>query len=205
MKVIGIAGGVASGKSLVAKQLAELGAWVLDADQVGHAVLKEPEVIQAIRDRWGATVLDSQGRVIRREVAKIVFHGPQAATELAFLEALTHPRIGERLAEIMEQHRRQQQTPALVLDAALMFKGGWDRLCDVIVFVDTPRARRLQWARQRGWNERDFDAREASQTPVNAKRTKADVVIDNSGTLEQTRNQVHEFWKTLNQQPSSHV
>jgi dephospho-CoA kinase len=197
MRVIGILGGVASGKSLVAKQLQELGAWVLDADRAGHEVLEEPEVRQALRGRWGEEVFHSWGEVDRAAIARIVFGPPpRGPRELSFLEQLTHPRIGARLRRQADDARRQGAT-AVVLDAALMLEAGWDDQCDTILFVAAPRSVRLQRARQRGWSEEQFAAREAAQKSLEDKRQRADQTIDNSGTAEQTAEQVCRIWQSL--------
>jgi dephospho-CoA kinase len=197
MILIGILGGVASGKSEVSRRLQSLGAEVLDADQVGHAVLRELEVRRAVGHRWGERVLDAAGEIDRRKVAEIVFAGtPESDVELKFLEQSTHPRIGQRLeSQLAEWHRAGVR--AAVLDAPVMLKAGWDRLCQRIIFVDAPRPVRLARARQRGWSETDFAAREAAQEPLEAKRTRADLTIDNSATREQLYAQVDRFWQGL--------
>src|SRR5437879_4837613 len=100
MKILGVIGGVASGKSLVAKCLGELGAAHLDADAAGHAVLREPEVERAARERWGERIFAIEGHISRPALAHIVFGpGPEASAELEHLERLTHPRIKERLRQ----------------------------------------------------------------------------------------------------------
>jgi dephospho-CoA kinase len=195
MKVIGIAGGVASGKSLVADGLKQLGAEVLKADLVGHEVLRESEVKEAIRQRWGDRVFDQQGEVKRPAVAKIVFAPPPSGPEeLAYLEQITHPRIEQRLRARLAE-LAASQTKTVVLDAALMFKAGWDWFCDKIIFVETPRELRLARARQRGWSAAEFAAREAAQQAPELKRSRADVVIDNSGSPDATLDQLREFWR----------
>ncbi len=195
MLVIGIAGGVASGKSLIAEQLRQLGAEVLDADSIAHEVLLEDEVKKSVRRRWGESVFNTDGSINRSAVAKIVFaasaDGPE---QLAFLESITHPRIGERLRHRVAELAAGDKVPALVLDAAVMFKAGWDRICDNIVFVDAPRAARLARALNRGWTEEQFAAREAAQESLDEKRRRANWVIDNSGSPEQTLAQVRQFW-----------
>lgn len=197
MILIGILGGVASGKSEVSGRLRTFGAAVLDADRVGHAVLREAEVKQAVRRRWGEAVFDAAGEIDRRTVAGIVFAtAPESKTELAFLEQLTHPRIGRRLQEQLAELQRQGVSAA-VLDAPVMLKAGWDALCQRIVFVDAPRDARLARARQRGWTEADFAAREAAQEPVEIKRRRADVTLDNSLTRQHLFAQVDRFWHSL--------
>jgi dephospho-CoA kinase len=197
MQIIGLLGGVASGKSLVARQLAELGACVLDADRAGHEVLRLPEVETAARARWGNRVFTPDGHIDRRRLAGIVFApAPGGPLEREYLEQLTHPDIGRRL----EQQIREVAAagaPAAVLDAAVMLEAGWEHLCDHLIYVDVPRAMRLERARGRGWSEEDFTARENAQQPLDRKRGCADLVIDNSGTPEQTRVQVEQCWRRI--------
>jgi dephospho-CoA kinase len=188
---------VASGKSLVAQQLRELGAAVLDGDQQGHEVLRETDVIEQLRHRFGDTVLKSDGSINRRAVAQQVFaQSAEGRRDLEFLEKLTHPRIGTRLSRRLEELRQQGQQ-VVVLDAALMFKAGWNRHCDRILYVDAPREVRLARALRRGWSEQNFNDREASQTPLEVKKLRSTDTIDNSGSPEQTRGQVEQFWDSL--------
>ncbi|HUG67343.1 MAG TPA: dephospho-CoA kinase [Pirellulaceae bacterium] len=198
MKIIGILGGVASGKSFVAEQFRRLGAMVLDADQVGHEVLREPEVIQAARERWGDEVIAENGQINRSAVAKIVFAPPpKGPEELEFLEQLTHPRIGRRLQQEFARARQSRDIEVVILDAPVMLKSGWDRYCDHILFIEAPRNLRLQRARDRGWSDASFTAREAAQESLETKRAAASHILDNSGSLEATRLQVESFWQSL--------
>ncbi|MFT5525119.1 MAG: dephospho-CoA kinase [Pirellulaceae bacterium] len=197
MHIIGICGGIASGKSLVTDQFHALGAAILDADKAGHQVLKESAVIEILVERWGAKILDEQNQVVRSVVAKIVFAPhPAGPQELAFLEQTTHPQIGKRLKQQLNEFKYADMK-AVILDAPVMFKAGWDGMCDTIVFVDAPRAIRLDRAKNRGWSEADFDAREAAQESLEVKRSRADLVIDNSGSQDQTAAQIEELWNKL--------
>ncbi len=197
MQVIGILGGVASGKSLVARQLAQLGAGVLDADEAGHEVLRLAAVESAARARWGEEVFGADGRIDRARLARIVFgRSPQAERERAYLEHLTHPEIGRRLAE-QAQRLDESGATVVVLDAPLLLEAGWDSFCDKLVFVDAPRPVRMARASARGWSEEDFVAREAAQLPLDRKCERADLVIDGSGSPEFARLQVEEFWRSL--------
>jgi dephospho-CoA kinase len=198
MHVIGLLGGVACGKSLVASLLGDEGAKVIEADALGHQVLRRSDVKQALAERWGDAVLDQDGEIDRAAVAKVVFEPtPRGRDELAFLERLTHSKIGDLLRERIEQTARRSSVPAIVLDAAVMLKAGWHALCDTIIFVDAPRDVRLQRAAARGWSEEDFAAREAAQESLDEKRRRADVIIDNSGSIESTRAQVERFWRGI--------
>ena len=197
LQIIGLIGGVASGKSLVAKQFVELGAGLLDGDRAGHEVLTWPDVKQAVRERFGERVFDADGQIDRRKLADVVFRrSPEGRQDLIALEQITHPKIGDllrRQAADLAQHG----TRIAVLDAPVMLKAGWDKLCDKIVFIDTPRELRYERARQRGWSQEEFSAREAVQEPVHVKRERAELVIDNSGTPEATRAQVERVWHAL--------
>jgi dephospho-CoA kinase len=198
LKVIGLLGGIASGKSMVAQSLVKRGAILLDADAAGHAVLREPEIEAAARARWGDAIFGADGHIHRPALAKIVFAlPPDGPRELSFLESLTHPRIGERLREQLDQMAADGKPRIVVLDAPVMLKAGWDRFCDLLVFVEADRPTRLHRALLRGWAEQEFDRREAAQEHVESKRSLADVVIANSGDLEATELQVERVWNQL--------
>ncbi len=108
---------------------------------------------------------------------------------------MTHPEIGRRLAAQVEEHK--DLAPLVVVDAALLFEAGWDKLCACTAFVDAPCAARLARALQRGWTEEDFAAREEAQDSLDSKRARADWIIDNSGSVEHTEAQVKCLWQSL--------
>ena len=202
MKVIGLLGGVASGKSLVASQLEKLGAGRLDADAIGHKVLNLPHVQEQIRQRWGTQVFTPTGDVDRRRIARLVFATtPEGAEELVALEQMTHPEITRKLQAEIELWSAEARYPAAVLDAAVMVKGGWHKLCTQVWFIDTPRHLRLERARSRGWNDDELDRREAAQESLDLKRQLAHVIIDNSGTSAATWAQVSHHWQCLLSDP----
>jgi dephospho-CoA kinase len=196
VKTLGLLGGVASGKSLVSRQLAEMGALILNADRAGHEALRMPEIEAAARRRWGDAIFDGDGHIDRSKLAKIVFAPPpDGPRERKYLEGMTHPEIGRRLAAQVEE--RKDLAPLVVVDAALLFEAGWDKLCDCTAFVDAPRPARLARALQRGWTEEDFAAREGAQDSLDSKRARADWIIDNSGSVEHTEAQVKRLWQSL--------
>ncbi len=198
MKIIGIVGGVASGKSFVAECFRELGAVALDGDRVGHEVLLLPEVEEAVHRRWGDPVFTEEGHIDRRQLGKIVFaEGEEGRRELEFLESLTHGRIGERLAAEADRLRQKDAVPAAIIDAPVLLKAGWDDICDEIVFVDTPLEQRLERAKTRGWDAEELDRRERAQLSLDTKRERASTVIDNSRSREETRQRVREYWERI--------
>jgi dephospho-CoA kinase len=197
MKIIGLLGGVASGKSMVAEQLASCGAAVLNADKIAHEVLQQPNIVTAVRECWGNAVFSADGRIDRSRLAEIVFApSPEGAKNRTCLERLTHPEIIRIMREQLDV-LAQTAVKAVVLDAPLLQEAGLDELCDKLIFVDARPEVRLQRAISRGWRKEDFTAREGAQESLDFKRMHADVVIDNSGSPEQTQTQVKRLWQTL--------
>jgi dephospho-CoA kinase len=195
MKIIGLVGGVASGKSLVAKMLVELGAGLLDADRAGHAVLAEDATVQRkLHQRWGDAVFAPNGSVDRRAIAQRVFaSGGTAELDRRFLEDLLHQRIRRRLLRAKDQFAAEGR-PAVVLDAPVLLEAGWGPMCDILLMVDVPREIRLKRALNRGWTEEEFSRREAAQWPVDDKRREAHFMIANDGSEAELRQAVQEFW-----------
>ena len=195
MKTIGLVGGVASGKSLVAKMLVEFGAGLLDADRTGHAVLAEdPAVQRELRKRWGDAVFAADGSVDRSAIARRVFaSGGTAELDRRFLEELLHKRIRRRLLQKKDQFAAEGR-PAVVLDAPVLLEAGWGPMCDILLMLEVPREIRLERARQRGWTEAEFDRREAAQWTVDEKRREAHFMIANDGSEDELRHAVQEFW-----------
>lgn len=197
LRVVGLLGGIGSGKTMVAQQLAEMGACVLDADRAGHEVLELPDVKHAAVERWGSGILGPDGRIDRRRLAEIVFTPTsEGVAERLFLQQLTHPRIARRLVD-EAQHRGREGFRVAVLDAPLLLEAGWDKLCDILVFVEAPRPLRLARIQARGWSIKEFADRESVQASLDAKRRRADWVIDNSRSPEQTRDQLVRLWDRL--------
>lgn len=183
--VIGIVGGIGSGKSAVAKKLAELvPCAVIDADRVGHQVLELPDVKQRLCTRFGRDIFDDQGNVIRKELAARVFgNTPEAIAGRADLDQIVHPEIGRLVKAQIDQHQAARDVRWIILDAAVQLEAKWGTPTDAVVFVDVSDERRWDRVRQRGWTREDWERREASQWPLDRKRAEADWVITNEGTL----------------------
>ena len=194
MRIIGLVGGIASGKSTVAAELAALGATVLDADAAAHHALERPAVKGALVERWGEGILDSSGQVDRNAVARRVFSSAtEQNTELEFLEGLLHPLV-RRQFESELARLAESRVPAVVIDAPLLLEAGWEDLCDSVIFVDSPAEVRTQRGTSRNWSAADFARREASQMPIEEKRRRATDLIPNRGSREELRQAVGTFW-----------
>ena len=200
--VVGLVGGIGSGKSQVARAFARRGGALVDADPIGHAALEQPEILQQVRVAWGERILDTEGEVDRKKLGAIVFASP---VERARLERLVHPWIGRRIREQVAQLQADPAVAFVVLDAAVMVEAGWNRVCDRLVYVHAPRAQRLaRVAAQRGWNEQEFAQREHAQLALTAKATLADAAVDNTGSPEAIQEQVDRLVRawSLDRNPS---
>jgi dephospho-CoA kinase len=189
--VVGLLGGIGSGKSQVAAALARHGARVIAGDQLGQAALRDPDIRARVVSRWGQGIVDAGGEIDRRRLAAIVFADPAQRKEL---EAITHPWIRRGIRAEVEEARHDPCATLIVLDAAVMLEAGWNDVCDHLVYVDAPREVRLERvARQRGWSEKELEAREQAQLPLTEKAVRADHVVDNSDSLEHLIRQVNDL------------
>lgn len=176
--MIGITGGIGAGKSAVAGVLASLGTIVIDSDKLAHDELKSPEVIDAIRARWGAKVFDRQGAIERKALAAIVFSDP---AELQWLESLLYPRINLRRRTIVDGLKGRPDVRAVVLDAPKLYEAGVHHECDAVLFVDADEAQRRQRVlKTRGWDAAELARREKMQIPLDKKKAMADYVVVNN-------------------------
>ena len=191
--IIGIVGGIGSGKSTVARALAAAGCVVSDSDALARAAFEDAEIVGRLTARWGPEILSADGRVDRRAVARIVFGDPD---ERRWLEAQTHPWIEARRQRAFDE--APADAPALVIDAPLLLEAGLDRICTHILFVDTPRAVRLERVREtRGWDEAELARREESQLPLDEKRRRADYVVRNDKDPASLHEQIRSILHTL--------
>lgn len=196
--ILGLIGGMGSGKSFIASELARHGGRIISGDLAGHEALRQPDIKAKLVARWGTKILDENGDISRRAVAGVVFNKDE---ERRALESLVFPFIEQRFREESAKAQRDPAVRFVVLDAAIMLEAGWNNVCDRLVYVDSPRALRLQRLReQRGWKEEEVAAREQAQMPLEEKRRRADAVIENSGTSEEAARQVEcllREWKLI--------
>ena len=169
--VIGLLGAPGSGKSHYAAALARCGAAVIDADAIAREVLEDPEVRRQLVQRWGPGVLDEAGRGDRAAVGRRVFDEP---AELRALEAIVHPRVNARRRELRAQYQERGEHRAIVEDCPLLLERGLAGGCDLLAWVETPRAVRVARVAKRGWDEAELDRRERQQWPLDRKRAQAD-------------------------------
>ncbi|MBC7339910.1 MAG: dephospho-CoA kinase [Firmicutes bacterium] len=195
MLVVGLTGGIGCGKSTVASLLRELGARVVDADQVAREVLAPGSpVLGKVVERFGPRILRADGSLDRKRLADIVFGDPQA---LADLNAITHPPIVEMIRQRIEE-ARNEGVQVLVVDAPLLLEAGMEGMVDEVWVVTCTREQQIErLCRRTGLSPREAEARMRAQMPLEEKVRRADRVIPNEGSLAQLRAEVERHWQDL--------
>lgn len=190
--ILGVTGNIASGKSTVSSLLADLGATVIDSDLVyRELVSKGQPLLEVVKDRFGQRIIAADGSLDRAALGAIVFADPAA---LAELDRLTHPAV---IAEVDARVERVDGG-LVVLDAVKLVESGHADRCDaVLVVVADPEVQTRRLMERNGLTEQDARRRVESQPPLEVKLARADLVIDNNGTREETREQVVQAWTRL--------
>jgi dephospho-CoA kinase len=193
MLLVGLTGGIASGKSTVSAMLAERGAEVVDADRIAREVLLPGTPAWCkVREHFGPGVLFADGTIDRQALADQVFSDP---AKLALLNEITHPEIFARIADQLE--RFYNRPVVVVLDAALLIESGLADGVDLLVVTHSPREIQVERLAAKGMDERAAGARIAAQLAPEQRLARADVVIDNRGSLEALAGQVDALWAQL--------
>ncbi len=197
MLIIGLTGGIATGKSTVAEMLRHKGALLVDADQLAReAVEPNQPAWQEIVNWLGDSVLLPDRSLDRTKLAQLVFGDPQ---KLKILNAIIHPRVGNRILELARKIEEEKPDAVVVYDIPLLIETGMQEMVDLVLLVFAPREFQLKRLVERdGLNPEEAGQRLAAQMPIDEKKRYAHRVIDNSGSLAETRKQVDRFWYNLN-------
>ena len=188
--IIGIAGGIGSGKSFVARLFAELGARVIDSDALARDAFQDERVKAMLGEWWGDGVFDAAGGINRAAVGRRVFAEP---AERERLEGLIHPLVDEARKRLMSASADDPQVVAYVWDTPLLFEKGLAGECDALVFVDAPPEQRLRRVRDtRGWDEAELLRRQKLQWPLDKKRRISDYAVANTADADYARGQVRD-------------
>jgi len=194
VKVLGLTGGIGTGKSLATAILAELGAVVIDADRVGHETYRPgTRGWDQVVAEFGREVLATDGSIDRRRLGAVVFGDPG---KLARLNAIVHPLIREAIAAQVAAERAAGRAPAVVIEAALLVEAKWDALVDEVwVLTAQPAAVEQRLVAQRGLDRAAIAARIGAQIGDAERAARADVVIDNSGSPDALRARLTALWR----------
>ena len=190
--LIGLTGNIACGKSTVLRQLARLGAHTIDADKRIHDILRKGgPAYEPVLAEFGPRILGEDEEIDRRELGRIVFADP---AKLRRLEEIEHPIV----RRVIEDEIRAATEPVVVLDAIKLIESGWAARCDAVWVVTCRRDQQIErLVITRGYSPQEAEERVNAQSPQEQKVKRADVVIDNSGSLEDTMSQVLAAWRSL--------
>jgi dephospho-CoA kinase len=192
--IIGILGGIGSGKSFVSNGFAELGACVINADALVHRAYLRDDVKAVLREWWGDGVFNADGAVNRRAIAAKVF---QNDAERRRLEGLVHPLVIAERDRVMAERAADPAVTAFVWDTPLLVETGGHQRCDALVFVDAAVDVRLARVAARGWDAAELSRREKLQLPLDKKRRLADYVVSNAVDAAAAREQIRRVFSLI--------
>ena len=193
--IVGITGGMGSGKSSFARKLEELGAKRIDADRVGHRVIERPEILRDLLAAFGEDLINPAGELNRRELGRRAFADEASCTRL---NQIVHPLLEKELKNQIDRARNPGSENVVVVDAALIFEWGDLQRFDVIVVVDAKEEVRIERLIRGGMiSEAEVRRRMACQMPVEEKAARADWVVDNNGSLQDLRREAEHLWPKL--------
>jgi len=193
--VIGILGGVCSGKSTVASVFADLGCAVIDADAIAHELLRTGDVKKAVVNSFGEEILNEAGEIDRQKLAGVVFSEEK---KLALLNGLIHPFVLRKVERLIAECDDDPRVKAIVVDMPLLVEVGWAKKCDKLIFVDCADEKRAERAKKCGFGgENQLKIRENFQISMDTKKSIADNVIDNNSGVSALAAQVAEIFSNI--------
>ncbi|MNH95790.1 Dephospho-CoA kinase [compost metagenome] len=191
---IGLTGGIACGKSTVSAMLVSRGAILVDADRIAREVVEpgSPALAKVV-DQFGPAVLHPDGTLNRKRLGEIIFSQDEARKQL---EGILHPSIRTTMRTRMAEAEQQYPDRLVVVDVPLLYESGLEVMFDEVLVVYVPREKQLARLMERDkLTLEQAEERLKAQLPIEQKKEKADIVIDNQGTLEETESQVEQFWR----------
>jgi len=192
--IIGIMGGIGSGKSTVAAEFAKLGCKVIDADEIAHELLNKDTIKEKIVAFFGRDVVDSKGNINRKRLGEIVFADYDKLTKL---NGIIHPLVIERAEELIEQYKRQNQIKAVVLDMPLLVEIGWAGRCNKLIFVNCKEKIRAERAKKMGFDKNQLKIRENFQISLDNKVALADNTVENNSDFSAMVRQVADIFSDI--------
>ena len=190
--IIGILGGIGSGKSSVSRALAKLGCAVIDADHLAHTLLDDPAIQNDILNTFGPSIRSTRGSIDRSALGSVVFNDPDALTRL---NRILHPPVLAQTESLIAQYQQNPGIKAIVLDMPLLVEVGWAERCDHILFVDcSPEKRRQRNIKKGIYSEQQWEKRENFQISLDSKRQLADTTLSNNSGFSALVKQVAKFF-----------
>jgi dephospho-CoA kinase len=193
--IIGILGGVGSGKSTVAAEFAKLGCAVIDADKIAHKLLNKKDLRKKVVASFGKVILDSAGKIDHKKLADIAFAD---AGKLLELNEIIHPLVLKEVRKLIKQAKGQKRVKAIVLDMPLLAEVGWAKRCDKLIFVECKQRIRAKRAKKMGIFDRNMlKIRENFQISLDKKKSIADNIIDNNSGFSALAGQVTDIFSGI--------
>ncbi|MCK4292557.1 MAG: dephospho-CoA kinase [Planctomycetes bacterium] len=192
--IIGILGGIGSGKTTVANEFAKLGCAVVDADKIAHKLLNEPAVREKVLGLFGQEISDSTGKIDHRKLAAVVFAD---ADKLSSLNRIIHPLVLKQAEKLIRQYNGQGRVKAIVLDMPLLAEVGWEKRCDRLIFVECEPRLRSERAKKMGVFFDEIKIRENFQISLDNKASVADNTINNNSDFSVLVKQVADIFSNV--------
>jgi len=192
--IIGIVGGIGSGKSFISSIFKDLGCGVIDSDSQARWALEQPEVQRAIRESFGEKVFNSGTDINRKALADQIFTDKNKKQRL---EAIVHPVMGAERNVQTDKMLLDPAIKAIIWDAPLLFEAGLDRQCDAVIYVDAPLPVRIARVQKRGWSAAELEKREKSQLSLDKKRELADYIVNNGDDAEISRSRIQQVFSQI--------
>jgi len=193
--IVGMLGGIASGKSFVALEFAKLGCAVINADKLAHEQLLQEQTQQDIREHFGDEVFDAAGQIDRSALARAIFGDSE---KVKILNSIIHPQVIHKCESLLVEYSNKSDCRAVVLDVPLLIEIGWDSRCDALVFVECEEANRIERALRRGLVSVDeFEKRENNQISLDKKREIAHYVVDNNSKVSAMADQLAQILSSV--------
>lgn len=193
--ILGILGGVCSGKSTVAVEFAKLGCKIIDADGIAHELLNRADIKEKVIEQLGPGILGPSGKIDRRKLGEIAFGSSE---KLSALNGILHPYVLAQIEELIEQYKKEADVAAVVLDMPLLVEVGWAKRCDRLIFVDCEESLRAERAKKKGlFDENQIKIRENFQISLDNKASIADNTINNNLDFSALVKQVSEIFSCI--------
>ena len=193
--IIGLMGGIASGKSTVAALLAESGCAVIDADEIAKTALQKAEVKQQLKDMFGADIFDASGQIDKKKLAEAAFVSLET---ISALNLIIHPLVFARAEELITEYNSDENIKAIVLDMPLLAEVEWNKRCDKLLFVECqPRIRLARCQKRPGFDEKKLKKRENFQISLDTKADIAHYTIRNNHSLSELAQQISDIFPCL--------
>ena len=192
--IIGILGGICSGKSTVAREFAKLGCKVIDADKIAHELLDRKAIKEKITKLFGKGILDSEGNIEHKKLAGVVFND---SDKLSLLNEIIHPLVLKRVEELIDKYNGQNQVKAIVLDMPLLAEIGWTEWCDKLIFVNCRQKIRAERTKKLDFDKNQLKIRENFQISLDKKRGLADNTVENNSDFSAMVRQVADIFSEI--------